>query len=385
MKIKDLLVESKTHIVSKKLSALLTEGARIEHPEDLIFTDGSAGAMHGLESIEDLAHSTDNISIKWDGSPALIFGRDEEGRFIMTDKSGWGAKTYQGKPTSSDELVAMMMKRGGDPVMRGEFAAKLKRIWPMFAASVPHNFRGYFWGDLLWFETPPIKNGAFVFKPNTVTYEVDVDSDLGKKIAKSSAGMVIHQFFPDQFSPAQPVESISALSQNQGVLFMTPELDQKPKLDIDTTKITQAKHYLKSNAEAIDRFLNPNTLRDLKLTDLPLLLKKFINQRVRERNMQHLEQGFLQWIDSAAPTKAARIRQLVENNELGFYATLIMFTAITHLKELVVQQLDQQQGAVRAHIGGAPGGEGYVAKTDKGLVKLVNRMGFSAANFAKNG
>lgn len=364
---------------------MLTEGARIEHPEDLIFTDGSAGAMHGLESLEDLAHSADNVSIKWDGSPALIFGRDEQGRFIMTDKSGWGAKTYQGKPTSSDELAAMMMTRRGDPDMRQEFAAKLKNIWPMFAASVPHNFRGYFWGDLLWFDTPPVKNGAFVFKPNTVTYEVDVDSDLGKKIAKSRAGMVIHQFFLDQESPAQPVKSIDMLDQNQGVLFMTPELKQTPKIEIDTLKIEQAKHYLKRNAQAIDRFLNPDVHRQLKLTDLPLLLKRFINQRVREHNLQHLEQGFLHWIESAAPTKAERIKKFIENNELGFYATMIMFAAITHLKELVVRQLDQQQGPVRAHIGVQPGGEGYVVKTDKGLIKLVNRLGFSAANFSKNG
>jgi len=56
-----------------KIREVLTEAkARIEHPEDRIFGDGSAGAKGALESLSDAASSSKNISIKFDGSPALI-------------------------------------------------------------------------------------------------------------------------------------------------------------------------------------------------------------------------------------------------------------------------------------------------------------------------
>ena len=38
----------------------------------------------------------------------------------------------------------------------------------------------------------------------------------------------------------------------------------------------------------------------------------------------------------------------------------------------------------RAHVAGERGGEGYVSGDEGGPIKLVNRMGFSAANFARN-
>jgi len=69
-------------------SVQLDEGARIQHAEDLVFWEGSAGAVRALESLKKLeTGGHKNVTIKWDGSPAVIFGRDEEGNFILTDKS----------------------------------------------------------------------------------------------------------------------------------------------------------------------------------------------------------------------------------------------------------------------------------------------------------
>jgi hypothetical protein len=54
------------------------------------------------------------------------------------------------------------------------------------------------------------------------------------------------------------------------------------------------------------------------------------------------------------------------------------------VKNNIVAQLDAQQKTVQANINGQSGGEGYVVSTPQGLLKLVNRSMFSAANFAKN-
>ncbi len=72
--------------------------ARIQHAEDIIFWEGSAGAKRALQSLANMAKGGHkDVTIKWDGSPAVIFGRDADGKFVFTDKSGFSAKGYDGK------------------------------------------------------------------------------------------------------------------------------------------------------------------------------------------------------------------------------------------------------------------------------------------------
>ena len=53
----------------------LLEKARIDHAEDLIFWEGSRGALRAISQIESLAKNPKNLTIKWDGAPAVVFGR----------------------------------------------------------------------------------------------------------------------------------------------------------------------------------------------------------------------------------------------------------------------------------------------------------------------
>lgn len=56
MKITEIITESK-----------LMEGARIAHAEDLVFFEGSAGALRAVNNLSNIAKSKDTLSIKWDG------------------------------------------------------------------------------------------------------------------------------------------------------------------------------------------------------------------------------------------------------------------------------------------------------------------------------
>ena len=172
--------------------------ARIQHAEDLIFFHGSAGAKRALDSIASMGtggHT--NATIKWDGSPAVIFGRDENGEFILTDKSGFGAKGYDGKSKSADDLEQMFLNRSGgknrDKPGYVAFAGRMKALFPIAEKAVPIEHRGFFKGDMLYFDTPTNNKGVLQFTPNTVTYTVQADSDVGKKILASQAGVVIHR------------------------------------------------------------------------------------------------------------------------------------------------------------------------------------------------
>jgi hypothetical protein len=107
-------------------------GARIQHVEDLILWDASQGAKKAIATLHQVEQQPNTVTIKWDGSPAVIFGRNEKGEFILTDKSGFSAKGYDGKVTSADALSSMLMNRGtaAADVNRKEFAGKMANIWP---------------------------------------------------------------------------------------------------------------------------------------------------------------------------------------------------------------------------------------------------------------
>ena len=164
------------------------EGVRIEHPEDMVLDAGSRGLQQALQGILAAARSPETTTVKWDGKPAIIFGRKPTGEFVLTDKSGFLARGYDGLATSPDQIERIMAARGGE---RSGLIAIYKKLFPMLRRAVPQDFRGYIQGDLLWAEQPPIVNGAYEFTPNTVKYRVPVDSDLGQKIGQSEAGVVI--------------------------------------------------------------------------------------------------------------------------------------------------------------------------------------------------
>ena len=74
----------------------LTEATKLRdmnHLEDLVLEEGTKGLIKSIKILrafaEGSAHS--QTTIKWDGSPAIIFGRDEKGQFFLTDKSGYAA------------------------------------------------------------------------------------------------------------------------------------------------------------------------------------------------------------------------------------------------------------------------------------------------------
>jgi hypothetical protein len=169
---------------------VLTEGARIEHIEDLVFERGTRGVREALEIIMHAAEDTKKTTtVKWDGKPAIIWGRKPTGEFVLTDKSGFGAKGYDGLATSPEQMAQIQGQRSGE---RGELIEIYRRLFPMLRAATPENFRGYIQGDLLYTETPPEVAGAYVFRPNFVEYKIPASSKLGQQIVHSEVGIAAH-------------------------------------------------------------------------------------------------------------------------------------------------------------------------------------------------
>jgi hypothetical protein len=125
---------------------------------------------------------------------------------------------------------------------------------------------------------------------------------------------------------------------------------------------------------------DPTELRARKISNFPALIKTYINSRVRSGSYDNLVSGFGSWIQQQEPAKAPRIFEWATENKAAVAALFQAFIEVSSLKNQLVRQLDSQSQAVQASINDEPGHEGYVGQG----MKFVDRMRFSAANFAKN-
>ena len=285
MKINEIIVESR----------VITEGARIMHAEDLVFFEGSAGAIRSVKNLMTLIKNKDTLSIKWDGSPAIVAGRNAEGQFILTDKAGFGAKGYDGMYKSAKQFVAQKRTKG----TAEDYLARIVQIWPIVEQAFPKSFRGYILGDVMWFPGELSSNDKrYVFTPNTVTYEVDKNSDLGAQVGRGKAGLAVHTFFTDVGAEGVPIKDVSALNTAGPLCILGPEIKNDAKLQGDKLHLKQLVQFVKSNAKSIDSFLNAETLAANKLGSLPNTLYTFVNAQTKTRDLSMLYEKFGTWVQS---------------------------------------------------------------------------------------
>ena len=359
--------------------------ARIQHAEDIVFWEGSRGAIRALESLKSLEQGKHtDVTIKWDGSPAIIFGRDENGEFILTDKSGFGAKGYDGKSKSGEELEQMFLNRSGGKNRENPgyvaFAGNMRSIFDLYERATPKDFRGFLKGDLLYYNTPPVKDNNYVFKPNLVEYAVDVDSDLGKRIGQSKSGVVVHRFVDENGNESAVPQGID-FQGNDVLIFPSVTVERAP--EIDDEDINQLKAVVSKNAGDIDRLLDKAALTELKISDFAQVLYTYTNSKV-DTGMENLGADFFNWMANSklSANKQKNIAAHIQNNQAGFDAIWQVVSGIMQIKDKVIAQFDAHDATVKSSINGQGGGEGYVLAHPQGDIKLVPRETFTKANRA---
>jgi hypothetical protein len=344
--------------------------ARIEHLEDLVFEKGTRGIKEALAIIQSAAENTSaTTTVKWDGKPAIIWGRNPEGRFVLTDKSGFLAKGYDGLATSPEQLARIQNMRSGE---RSELIGIYAKLWPMLEAATPQNFKGYVQGDLLYTATPPDRAGAYVFKPNFIEYRIPVASKLGEAIGESEVGIAVHTRYADPSAPAESIKHIT-FNPHPGLLLIEPTQKDIQNVAPSRKLEKELRSVVAQNGVAIDSLFNPAELRAAGITDLPQLCKRYINSRIMS-NYDNLLADFGPWLQkTVTPRKYNNIVEYLQSprsNLDGISAAFTSFLLLHEIKTDMLNQLDRQQ----------PGQEGWVIASDAGRAKLVNRFGFSAGN-----
>ena len=371
----NFLARLRDRIVNQGMQPLVEAASpRIEHLEDLVFEKGSRGIQEAIAIIEHAAENTaKTTTVKWDGKPAIIFGRNEAGEFVLTDKSGFTAKGYDGRATSVAQLANIMNQRGSG---RGELIAIYEKLFPLLRAATPENFKGYVQGDLLYTQTPQEISGNYEFKPNVVEYRIPVGSKLGQLITGTEVGVAIHTRYKTADGSPEAIGSLK-LNPVPGLLLIEPSVKDIQNVKPETQRVKQLKQLVRANGPAIDGLFNPAELRSAGITDLPQLCKRYINSRI-DTNYENLLPDFGAWLQkSTTPRKFNNIVEYLQSprsNMDGITAAFTAFLGLHELKMDMLQQLDLQQ----------PGQEGWVLATPAGRAKLVNRFGFSAANRAQN-
>jgi hypothetical protein len=362
----------------------------IEHIEDLVFRKGVAGIKEALAHIEHLKDNTESsVTVKWDGKPAVIFGREPDGTFVLTDVAGFTAVGYNGLFTSPKQVTQHLANRDAEAKAKGlsanrvaQLAPIYQTLWPMLEQATPPNFKGYIQGDLLYTETPPEQTGAYMFKPNTVQYAIPADSELGKDIGASQVGMAIHTYYKESGGSKEPLGKVK-LNPVPGLLLVEPISPKENVKPTDSSLVKQLKSLVSSQGTAINTLFSPSELRQLQISDLPKLCVDYINSLVKDDTVTNFDPntlvpGFGKWLQTkVTPRKYNNIVEYLQSprsNMDGLSAAFSAFVLLHNIKMDMLQQLDRQH----------PGQEGWVIATPGGLTKFVNRFDFSRANAAQN-
>jgi len=402
----------------------IDEGANthLTHFEDNILHGGYKGAEEALnigaallDLLDGHTKSPVNITTKWDGSPAIFAGRDATtGKFIMGDK-GIFAKTGARIMDTPDAIDA---NKQGDE--KSNLRSKLKEVLEELPKIFPPNFKGLLQGDLLFVsgskeESLLDDEEAIFFTPNTLTYAVPSNSDIGRKIDKAKIGIVFHTSYPDwpASNDAKYGASVEDLNSTDDVWFSDANIkDVSGQVTFtleETTAIRQAMNEARKDLISTGRKFFNFLETDAFGKEFGKQLEATINASVRQGSIPaNAEQFALNFISRfeekiektiANYKKEDAINRKTQELETGLQFFDANKDSFLHIYELwfglfsIKSMFAKKLNGIRAMdtFEEMPDGtfevrdpEGFVAVDHIGnAVKIVDRLGFSAANFQK--
>lgn len=382
----------------------------LTHLEDAILDDGPSGAAFALNILREFGHMLNggtvsrafNVHTKFDGAPSVIFGVDpEDGQFFVSTK---GALAKSPKLGKSHKDIDGYWSGGPGPLLHLAF--------DLLRSAVQG---GVYQGDAIFTKssvTVETIDGVtyYVFRPNTITYAVDVNSDLGNRIVAADFGIVLHTMYTGKGTlaamSAKPITptAFSSLKRVSGLLVIDNTFDDLSGTITFTTgersdftlAFQSAQDAAKLSARFYETILAP---------PLHEYLQQFINAQVRQnkqadagRTVSGLFAFLHDSMEKEVNTKKSaegqqRIREKFDDivQEVRNISSLLtqwfaLHQAIARTKNIVVQKLNQASKI--ATFVSTPNGykvtgpEGYVACGHDGrMIKLVDRMEFSRLNF----
>ena len=403
-----------------KFSSFITEdkagkNLHLEHIEDEILNFGVTGgraAINFVQSLRDMlagsSRSSVNMTVKWDGAPAIFAGVDpEDGKFFVAKKS-----VFNVNPKLYKSVAEI------DADLSGTLNAKFKVALAEFSKL---GIKGVLQGDLMFTDDVSTETidgvSYYTFQPNTIVYAVPVNSDFGKVIKNAKVGIVWHTTYTGdalqdmKASFGANIQGLNKIStvwmddatykDTSGSATMTAK-----ETEVVTSHLSMAgSTFRKINSGLLNKFLN---IQNSFTGDFSgASLKTYNNSMVRKgqkiTNPKKHAQGYIPWVEEVFNKKIDKLKtpvkkQEVENNKKEIVRELKKHTVnLTNIIEFQNHIVEAKMGVVKklntvksigTFIKTSNGfkvvnPEGYVAidRISGNAVKLVDRMEFSFNNF----
>ena len=388
------------------------KNTHMTHIEDRVIYGGVKGARDAilaLRSLRDMlagsAKGSTDVTVKWDGAPAVFAGIDpSDGKFFVAKK---GIFNKNPKVYKSHEDI--------EEDTSGDLSTKLKIAYDELSKL---GIRGVVQGDIMFtsndLKTETIDGEKYItFHPNTIMYALPVDSSEAKKIKKARIGVVFHTSYEgatfetmrasygvdvDKFKKVSSVWAETATIRD---LSGTATLTKK-----DTDEVTKAL----SEAGKIFRKIAGSTLREIEQNpDFASMIETHNNRYVRageavKDTKKHVD-NLIEFINakfekeagkrSTEKGKAAQytkrdeiLKFFSEKNKKNLKLVFDLQKAIVVAKLIIINKLDKLKTIdtfVKTKTGfKVTGQEGFVAidRIGGGAVKIVDRLEFSYNNFS---
>jgi len=387
------------------------KNTHLEHLEDDIINRGSQGGVNAVNFLNAVRNMLAgnvggklNMSVKWDGAPAVFCGQNpENGKFFV------GTKSVFNKSPKINYTTSDIRRNHG-----GELANKLQvclRELPKLGLS------GVYQGDLL-FTRGDLKAAniggekMITFTPNTITYAVPADSDIGRRIVRAKLGIVFHTVYSGKTMNNMTAGFGSIKGQGPASVFLASASYQdtsgsstfnKGELSRFDALIRMAQGSLSKAKPMLDE-ISKNSSDPLSVG---FRLKTYFNFYIKNSKagmdkVKVMQAGFRDYyanilqqeIDAKKTDKGkekyikakAEGLRFIDRNRQALYFAIASHISLANAKNFLIQKLSQVQSI--GHFLRTPNGykvtapEGYVA-VDRvaGAIKLVDRLEFSRANF----
>ena len=385
------------------------KNTHMTHIEDKVLYGGVKGtrdAIMALRSLRDMmrGNHSGNVSVKWDGAPAIFCGTDpRDGKFFVA-KKGIFNKNPKVYKTEADI----------DEDTSGDLSMKLKVALKFFARL---GIKGVIQGDLL-FTKPDIKSEKIdgvdyiTFHPNKIVYAVEKNSKDAQEIKRAKVGIVWHTTYTgDSFEnmKASYGVDVTKLKKTGDVWQQDAMLRDLTRVATLSDKETSAVNRHLSEAGTLFNQIKGSTLRELEANqDLAGTIETFNNTFVRKgaqigdttqhvRNLiQFIKDRYQKEIDSKKTEKGKQNWKNKQDEVMKFFspankkslkAMFDLQKSIVSAKLLLINKLNSIKN-IKTFLKTTKGfrstePEGYVAidKLAGNAVKLVNRYEFSTSNF----
>ena len=381
------------------------KNVHMEHIEDSLFNEGSEGvnsAIAFLSSVTEMLSGSSksgiNVTVKWDGAPAVFAGiNPENGKFFVATKS-----IFNVNPKLNYTKADIRKNHSGGLAAKLEVALS---VLPKLGIV------GILQGDVMFtkedVQTQTIDGeSVYTFQPNTILYAVPVNSDLGKQIKNAKLGIVFHTKYSGKtikelsasFDP-----KVNRLAKTKDVWFTDADFrDTSGSATLtkaEYAKITELIRTAGSAGKRISRFVDELASKSEIISEL----KIYGNSLVRQGVSRGSAEGFITYynskmqtaIDSLKTERAKERKESIKKSILGYLtknskkldSVFALHFALASIKIHLVRKLEavKQIGTFIKTNNGfrvtAP--EGFVAvdRMSNKALKLVDRMEFSQQNF----